>query len=44
MDEPADQELVNLARQGDTEAFGRLIERYQSLAGASRSAWLALRT
>ena len=32
MVERTDQELVILSRQGDNEAFGSLIERYQSLA------------
>lgn len=32
MVERTDRELVILARQGDTEAFGCLIERYQALA------------
>ena len=33
MTERTDRELVILARQGDREAFGYLIERYQALAG-----------
>lgn len=32
MAEPDDRELVNLARQGNKEAFCRLMERYQILA------------
>jgi hypothetical protein len=31
--ERTDRELVVLARQGDAEAFGCLIQRYQALAG-----------
>jgi RNA polymerase sigma factor (sigma-70 family) len=32
VNEPTDAELVALARQGDKEAFGRLVERYQEMA------------
>jgi len=32
VDEPTDAELVALARLGDKDAFGRLVERYQQMA------------